>query len=93
MKKLNKGELAGYIIAGIILLAGFGLFISSIVGYYLPEGNWIESASWLGLNLRNWSYIAIALGLIILVAVLLTHAKKADVDADRRAKRAARLGE
>ena len=93
MKKKNVGEIIGYIIAGIFTVGGLGLFITSIVGYYLPEGNAIENDTLWGLGFRGWGYVLLAIGLVIGLIVLLTYAKKADVDAERASKRAARLGE
>ncbi len=91
--KRNVGELIAYIIAGIFAFGGLGLFTCGVIGYYLPEDNVLETAKWLGLGLKNWGYIALAIGLIIGVITLLVTAKKIDVEEERRIKRAQRLGE
>ncbi len=93
MKKLKVKELIGYIFAGILVFGGLGLFITSVVGYYLPEGNGIESANWLGLGFKAWGLIALGVGLVLGLIFLLNNAKKADAEAERAAKRLARLGE
>lgn len=91
--KKNIGELIGYIISGFLVFCGLGLFITSVVGYYLEEGNVLENGEWLGLGFRGWGYIVLAVGLVIGVIVLLTNAKKVDLEEDRRQKRAQRIGE
>lgn len=91
--KRNVGELIAYIIAGIFAFGGLGLFTCGVIGYYLPENNALETAKWLGLGLKSWGYIALAIGLIIGMITLLVTAKKIDVEEERRIKRAQRLGE
>lgn len=91
--KKNIGELIAYIIAGIFAFGGLGLFTCGVIGYYLSENNIFETGKWLGLGFKSWGYIALAIGLIIGIITLLVNAKKIDIEEERRAKRAQRLGE
>ena len=102
-KKVSTKELIGYIIAGIIALFGLSLMITHTVGAYLPvlnsenavviaENN-LMTALKIGLDFLGWGLIFLAIGVIIALIILLTVAKKVDLDVEKNQRRAQRLGQ
>lgn len=101
-KKVSTKELVGYIIAGVIALFGLSLLITHTVGVYLPvlnsdnavvtaENNLISS---LGINLDflGWGLIFMLVGVVVALIILLSVAKKVDLDVEKAQRRAQRLG-
>ncbi|MCX5775130.1 MAG: hypothetical protein NTV44_02045 [Firmicutes bacterium] len=101
-KKLAKGELAFYIIAGVITGLGVALAAFGIVGDLLDvttAHNWILTAenavikwSKIAFDWQIWGTIFIAVGVIVAVIDLLYYAKKDDVENEKALRRAQRLG-
>lgn len=101
-KKLAKGELAFYIIAGIFTGLGLALATFGIVGDLLDvtsAQNWILTAetaviTWskIPFDWRIWGTLFIAAGVVIAVIDLLYYAKKEDFENDKALRRAQRLG-
>ena len=102
-KSISTKELIGYIIAGIIALFGLALMITHTVGVYLPvlnrenaiviaENNLIASLK-IGLDFLGWGLIFLAIGVIVALIILLTVAKKVDLDVEKNQRRAQRLGQ
>lgn len=101
-KKISTKELVGYIIAGVIALFGLSLVITHTVGAYLPvlnsdnaiiiaENKLISSLS-IKLDFLGWGLIFMAIGVIIALIILLSVAKKVDLDVEKAQRRAQRLG-
>ena len=101
-KKVSTKELVGYIIAGVIALFGLSLLITHTVGVYLPvrnsenaviiaENNLMTSLK-IGLDFLGWGLIFLAIGVIVALIILLTVAKKIDLEVEKNQRRAQRLG-
>lgn len=101
-KKISTKELVGYIIAGVIAAFGLALMITHTVGYYLPmlnsenpivtaENNLITSLK-INMDFLEWGIVFMALGVIIALIILLSVAKKVDLEVEKRQRRAQRLG-
>lgn len=101
-KKLAKGELAFYIIAGVITAVGIALAAFGIVGDLLDvtsAHNWILTAenaviAWskISFDWQIWGTIFIAVGVVVAVIDLLYYAKKDDFENEKALRRAQRLG-
>ncbi|MGI6714087.1 MAG: hypothetical protein ACOX3K_03445 [Bacilli bacterium] len=98
--KIALGELIGYIISGTIVLGGLVWVVFGIVGDYLkPYGdNFIKKGEKafakfmkVDLSFRFWGLLTVVLGVIIFLIVLSRFAKKADLESEKRARRAQRL--
>lgn len=102
-KKVSTKELVGYIIAGVIALFGLSLMITHTVGVYLPvlnsenaiviAENSVMTALKIGLDFLGWGIIFLAIGVIVALIILLTVAKKVDLDVEKNQRRAQRLGQ
>lgn len=101
-KHLNiaVSELVGYIISGVIVLGGLVWLVFGIVGDYLkPYGaNFIKKgeASFakfmdVDVSFRFWGLITIFIGVTIFLIVISRFAKKAELESEKRARRAQRL--
>lgn len=99
-RKIAVGEIVGYSIAGAISVGGLVWLIFGIIADYLkPYGsNWIQKgeaafSNWIGVELsfRFWGLIVFLIGVFIFLIVVSRFAKKADLENDKRARRAQRL--
>lgn len=101
-RKVSKKELVGYIISGVIALFGLALIITHTVGVYLPvlrnenviiiaENNLMNSLK-MGLSFLGWGVIFMFIGVLVALIILLSVAKKVDIDVERAQRRAQRLG-
>lgn len=99
-RKLGKGELAWYIIAGIFATAGLTFLVFGILGSHLPvkaSENWvlISEAAWLTnwskMGYRYWGLILIGVATLIACIALGVYAKVGDRDKERAIRRQQRL--
>lgn len=98
-KVLTGGELAWYIIAGLFAVSGLTMAVISIIGDYLPSNiTWVEDVENAFRNFfqLDWSWrifgtIILGLGVVIAVIDLLVHAKRTDLEEEKRTRRAQRL--
>ena len=103
MKKLNISlfEFITYIVSGALALWGLVYVILGLFGMYLDVGaadNAIaiadaSFASAFGLGFFGWGLIILSIGILIGFISLCVNAKKTDKEAEKAARRAARLGE
>ncbi|MCH5172334.1 MAG: hypothetical protein J1F31_05865 [Erysipelotrichales bacterium] len=101
-KKISTKELVGYIIAGLIALFGLSLMITHTVGVYLPgrnsanaviiAENKLMNSLKIGIDFLGWGTIFLAIGVVVALIILLTVAKKVDLDYEKKQRRAQRLG-
>ncbi len=102
-KKISPKELIGYIIAGLFALFGLSLMITHTVGVYMPglnienaiavaEANLVTKLN-IGLDFLGWGIVFLSIGVIIALIVLLTVAKKVDLEVEKNQRRAQRLGQ
>ena len=99
-KKLNKKEIAWYVIASIIGLLGLIFIVFGIIGSNFPgkfEDNWVVSSenawlvNWSHLGYRWWGVILIAVAAFIASVSLTFFAKEGDRDSERALRRQQRL--
>lgn len=101
-RKVSIKELVGYIISGVIALFGLALMITHTVGAYshgLNRENAViiaEKKLALSLNINldflGWGIIFLVLGAFIALMILLSVAKKVDVEVEKEQRRKQRLG-
>lgn len=95
--KVNRKEIVGYAISGVIALFGIVLIILGIVERHMdvvPSKNYLLNAEQkvmvaLGVKIgfRNWGLIFLALGVVIAMIILCVAAKSADRENDRQLRR------
>lgn len=99
-RKLGKGELAWYIIAGTIALLGIVFLTFGIIRDHLPviaSDNWIltsENAwltNWSKMGYRWWGLIDIGVAVLIASIALTFYAKTGDRDSERALRRSQRI--
>lgn len=101
-KKIKIREIVGYSIGGLIGAFGLGVMITGLVGTYLGLSsknpvriaeNDVIAWSKINLDFRAWGAIFILFGAIIAMFILLKHAKTHDLEVEKNARRAQRLGQ
>lgn len=98
-KLFTAGELFWYIVAGVFALGGLTLGVISIIGDYLPSNvTWVIDAEnavrnffQLDWSWRIWGTILLALAVAIALIDLLVHARRVDLEEEKRTRRAQRL--
>ena len=101
MKKLNLSifELVAYGIAAILALWGLTYIVLGLLGNYLniaAEDNVLLKGSnalakIFGLGFLGWGLIIVSIGALVAVLFLCINAKKSDKEAEKAARRAARI--
>lgn len=101
-KFVSAGEWTGYIVGGVIALWGLALMITNLVGKFLPglyRDNAVKNAesavmTWskIPLDFLGWGTIFFVIGMLVVFIILMVRAKKYDVEAEKAARRAARMG-
>ena len=103
MKKLKISlfEFIVYILSGALALWGLTYVILGLFGQYLEIGsdqNVLAKANEsfakvFGLGFFGWGLIILSIGAVLAIICLCVNAKKTDKEAEKAARRAARLGE
>lgn len=103
MKKFNLSifEIVVYSVAAALALWGLTYIVLGLLGNYLniaAEDNVLAKASGalakvFGLGFLGWGLIIVSIGAVIGVFFLCINAKKTDKEAEKAARRAARLGD
>lgn len=95
--KIGAGEITGYIISGIIALAGFTLAVLGIISRNLSDiTNPLRQANdklseAIKLGFQPLGAIVLIAGIILAVIILLVVGKRVDVEEERQARRAQRF--
>ena len=100
-KNLSLVELIVYGVSAAIALWGLTYIVLGLIGSYInvgAEDNALLNGSQalakvFGLGFLGWGLILVAIGAVIAVVCLCINAKKTDKEAEKAARRAARLGE
>lgn len=96
-RKLLVAELVGYIISGLLGLAGLTLSILGIIGANLKDlNNPLRNASdkleaAIKLGFQPFGAIILILGVVIAVIILTSVGRKIDVEEEKKARRAQRF--
>ncbi|MDO5330873.1 MAG: hypothetical protein Q4F15_05610 [Bacillota bacterium] len=95
-KKISKGELAAYIVSGLLVLWGLTFLGIGIAGDHLPSlysENWVylsESywlTNWSGMGYRWWGLIITLVGALVAVITLNVSARVSGKDSERANRR------
>ena len=99
--KLSLFEFVVYVISGLLALWGLTYIVLGLFGQYLEVGsdqNVLAQANAsfakvFGLGFFGWGLIILSIGAVIAIICLCINAKKTDKEAEKAARRAARLGD
>lgn len=100
-KNLSLFELIVYLVAGALALWGLTYIALGLIGSYINVGaddNVLLKGSEalakvFGLGFLGWGLIILSIGALLAVVCLCINAKKTDKEAEKAARRAARLGD
>ena len=100
-KNLSLFELIVYVLAGALALWGLTYITLGLIGSYInigAEDNALLKGSdalakVFGLGFLGWGLIILSIGALLAVVFLCINAKKTDKEAEKAARRAARLGD
>ena len=100
-KNLSLFELIVYLVAGALALWGLTYIALGLIGSYINVGADDNAllkgsealAKVFGLGFLGWGLIILSIGALLAVVFLCINAKKTDKEAEKAARRAARLGD
>lgn len=100
-KNLSLIELIVYLVAGALALWGLTYIALGLIGSYINVGADDNAllkgsealAKVFGLGFLGWGLIILSIGALLAVVCLCINAKKTDKEAEKAARRAARLGD
>lgn len=93
MKKISTKEFIWYAGCGLVVVLGIICMVFGIIGYHMPaQNNFIRDFNAkIGLDLRYYGIIFMAVGVVVALICLVVNAKKADREIEKKVRREQRL--